>query len=107
MQARTAVTAFYLVACASGAVIGGAWAGTAQTASYGVTKDGATVHIFTMTNNHGMRAQVLDYGGTPSAPPAPGRGGKMAKVIPCRKDLAGNRRSGPTLRVTRRRAHQL
>src|SRR5260221_8578690 len=107
MQARTAVTAFYLVACASGAVIGGAWAGTVQTAAYGVTKDGATVHIFTMTNNHGMRAQVLDYGGTICAVEAPGRDGKMANVILCQKNLAGIEATGPMSALTGRYANRV
>ncbi len=107
MQAKTAVTAFFLVACASGAVMGGAWAGTVQTAAYGLTKDGATVHIFTMTNNHGMRAQVLDYGGVICAVEAPGRDGKMANVILCQKNLAGIEATGPMSALTGRYANRL
>ena len=75
-------------------VSGPAWAGTVKTGSYGVTKDGATVHIFTMTNNHGLRAQVLDYGGIVCAVEAPGRDGKMANVILCQKDLKGIEANG-------------
>ena len=107
MQARTAAAAFFLVACASGAMTGGARAGTVQTASYGVTKDGAAVHIFTMTNNHGMRAQVLDYGGVICAVEAPGRDGKMANVILCQKNLAVIEATGPMSALTGRYANRL
>jgi len=103
MQARTAVAAFFLMAWASG----GAWAGTVGTAVYGMTKDGATVHVFTMTNNHGMRAQVLDYGGIVCAVEAPGRDGKMANVILCQKDLKGIEATGPMSALTGRYANRL
>ena len=63
--------------------------------------DGATVHVFTMTNNHGMRAQVLDLGGIICDVEAPGRDGKMANVILCQKDLAGDRGDGPDERADR------
>ena len=65
-----------------------------NTAMFGTTKDGATVHIVTLTNNHGMRAQVLDYGGIVCDVEAPGRDGKMANVILCQKDLAGIEATG-------------
>src|SRR5882724_3804151 len=103
MQARTAVAAFFLMACASG----GAWAGTVNTAVYGTTKDGATVHIFTMTNNHGMRAQVLDYGGIICDVEAPGRDGKLANVILCQKDLKAIEASGPMSALTGRYANRI
>ena len=103
MQARTAVAAFFLMACASGS----AWAGTVGAAVYGMTKDGATVHVFTMTNNHGMRAQVLDYGGVICAVEAPGRDGKMANVILCQKNLKGIEATGPMSALTGRYANRL
>jgi aldose 1-epimerase len=84
-----------------------AWAGTVQSETYGVTKEGATVHIFTMTNNHGMRAQVLDYGGVVCAVEAPGRDGKMANVILCQKNLAGIEATGPMSALTGRYANRM
>src|SRR5215470_4757253 len=84
-----------------------AWAGTVKSDVYGTTKDGATVHVFTMTNNHGMRAQVLDLGGVICDVEAPGRDGKMANVILCQKDLAGIEASGPMSALTGRYANRI
>src|SRR3569833_2762078 len=86
---------------------GSARAGTVQNTVYGTTKDGATVHAFTMTNSHGMRAQVLDYGGVICAVEAPGRDGKMANVILCQKDLAGIEATGPMSALTGRYANRI
>jgi aldose 1-epimerase len=74
---------------------------------FGVTKDGATVHVFTMTNNHGMRAQVLDWGGIICDVEAPGRDGKMANVILCQKDLKAIEASGPMSALTGRYANRI
>ena len=84
-----------------------AGAGTVNTASFGTTKDGAAVHIFTLTNNHGLRAQVLDYGGIVCAVEAPGRDGKLANVILCQKDLAGIEATGPLSALTGRYANRI
>lgn len=84
-----------------------AWAGTVKSDVYGTTKDGATVHIFTMTNNHGMRAQVLDLGGVVCDVEAPGRDGKMANVILCQRNLAGIEATGPMSALTGRYANRL
>jgi len=83
------------------------WAGTVKTDVYGTTKDGATVHVFTMTNNHGLRAQVLDLGGIVCDVEAPGRDGKSANVILCQKDLKGIEASGPMSALTGRYANRL
>ena len=84
-----------------------AQAGTVQSQDFGVTKDGAAVHIFTMTNNHGLRAQVLDLGGIICDVEAPGRDGKLANVILCQKDLKGIEASGPMSALTGRYANRL
>jgi len=84
-----------------------AWAGMVKTDVYGTTREGAAVHIFTMTNNHGMRAQVLDYGGVVCAVEAPGRDGKLANVILCQKDFKGIEASGPMSALTGRYANRL
>jgi aldose 1-epimerase len=90
-----------------GAAAGPAWAGTVKTDVYGTTKEGAAVHVFTMTNNKGMRAQVLDYGGVVCDVEAPGRDGKMANVILCQKDFKGIEASGPMSALTGRYANRL
>jgi len=92
-----------LMASAAGA----AWAGTVKSEIFGTIKDGATVHVFTMTNNRGMRAQVLDYGGVVCAVEAPGRDGKMANVILCQKDLAAIEATGPMSALTGRYANRI
>src|SRR3954469_5762978 len=86
---------------------GSARAGTVQNTVYGTTKDGATVHAFTMTNSHGLRAEVLDYGGVVCAVEAPGRDGKMANVILCQKDLKGIEATGPMSALTGRYANRV
>ena len=84
-----------------------AQAGTIRSDVYGAMKDGATIHVFTMTNNHGMRAQVLDLGGVICDVEAPGRDGKMANVILCQKDLAGIEATGPMSAFTGRYANRI
>ncbi len=90
MKPGATITNLFLAALLAGP----AWAGTVKTDVYGTTKDGATVHVFTMTNNHGMRAQVLDLGGVVCDVEAPGRDGKLANVILCQKNLAGIEATG-------------
>src|SRR6201996_9743483 len=84
-----------------------AQAGTVKSDVFGVMKNGATVHVFTMTNNHGMRAQVLDLGGVICDVEAPGRDGRMANVILCQKDLAGIEATGPMSAFTGRYANRI
>ena len=84
-----------------------AQAGTVDTAVFGTTKDGARVHIFTLTNGHGLRAQVLDYGGIVCSVEAPDRNGKLANVILCQKDLASIEATGPLSALTGRYANRI
>jgi aldose 1-epimerase len=103
MKAGTVLGALVAAALFGGA----AQAGTVKTEVYGTTRDGATVHIFTLTNNHGMRAQVLDLGGIICDVEAPGRDGKMANVILCQKDLKGIEATGPMSALTGRYANRI
>ncbi len=82
-------------------------AGTVQSDIFGTTRDGATVHAFTMTNNHGLSARVLDYGGVICDVEAPGRDGKLANVILCQKDLKGIEATGAMSALTGRYANRL
>ena len=107
MRTGMAVTALVVAAFTGAAPMDGARAGTVDTSVYGTTKDGATVHVFTMTNNHGMRAQVLDYGAIVCSVEAPDRDGKMANVILCQKDLQGIEATGPMSALTGRYANRV
>jgi aldose 1-epimerase len=104
---KTGATVTMLLLAALAAPIGPALAGTVETAPFGATKDGTQTHVFTLTNNHGMRAQVLDYGGIICDVEAPGRDGKKANVILCQKDLAGIEATGPMSALTGRYANRL
>jgi len=84
-----------------------AQAGTVDTADFGTTKDGVPVHIFTLTNGHGLRAQVLDYGGIVCSVEVPDRNGKLANVILCQKDLAAIEATGPLSALTGRYANRI
>ena len=84
-----------------------AQAGTVDSADFGTTKDGIPVHIFTLTNGHGLRAQVLDYGGIVCSVEAPDRNGKLANVILCQKDLAAIEATGPLSALTGRYANRI
>jgi aldose 1-epimerase len=106
MTAGATLKGLFLAGLA-GALAAPAWAGTVKTDVYGTTKDGATVHVFTMTNSHGMRAQILDLGGVICDVEAPGRDGKLANVILCQKDLKGIEASGPMSALTGRYANRL
>jgi aldose 1-epimerase len=103
MKAAAHLGGLFLV----GLMAGTATAGTIKTDVYGTMKNGATVHVFTMTNNHGMRAQVLDLGGIICDVEAPGRDGRMANVILCQRDLAGIEATGPMSALTGRYANRI
>lgn len=48
---------------------------------FGKTADGTPVEIYTLTNAHGMEAQIMTYGGIVVSLKAPDRSGKMADVV--------------------------
>jgi aldose 1-epimerase len=48
---------------------------------YGVTAEGKAVHVYTLSNSHGMSAKILDYGGIISELNAPDRQGKLENVV--------------------------
>ena len=47
---------------------------------FGRTLDGASVHVYPLTNSKGMNVRILDYGGIISSLTVPDRSGKMADV---------------------------
>jgi aldose 1-epimerase len=48
---------------------------------YGVTAEGTAVHVYTLSNSHGLSAKILDYGGIISELNAPDRQGKLENVV--------------------------
>lgn len=48
---------------------------------FGTSKDGQTVHLYKLTNSHGMVAKVTTYGAILTELHAPDRDGKMADVV--------------------------
>jgi aldose 1-epimerase len=71
-----------------------AWASNAlgaevKVAPYGTTKDGHAVKAYTLVNDKGASATILDFGGTVSAIRVPDRDGKLANVVMSFADLSG------------------
>lgn len=56
---------------------------------YGKTRDGAPVEIYTLSNAHGMRAEIVTYGGAVMRLTAPDRAGKFDDVVLGMDDLQG------------------
>jgi aldose 1-epimerase len=54
---------------------------------YGVTADGRVVHVYTLSNSHGVTAKILDYGGMITELNAPDRGGHVKNVVLGLRDL--------------------
>src|SRR2546423_1179707 len=52
-----------------------------ETREFGKTADGTTVHECVMTNEHGVRAKVITYGGIVTELHTPDRQGKLADVV--------------------------
>jgi aldose 1-epimerase len=61
---------------------------------YGDKKDGAPVHAFTLGNEAGLKAMVLDMGGTITSIAITGRDGRRHDVVLGLKDLAAYEASG-------------
>ncbi len=50
-------------------------------ASFGKTTSGTEVTVFTLTNAHGLRAKVIEFGGTLISLEVPDRDAKMANIV--------------------------
>jgi aldose 1-epimerase len=61
---------------------------------YGTTADGRAVHIYTLSNAHGMSVKVLDYGGTITEINAPDRRGQTRNVVLGLPDLKAYEENG-------------
>lgn len=49
--------------------------------SFGTLRDGTTIHLFTLTNNHGMRVQITNYGGIITSMMVPEKTGNLGDVV--------------------------
>ncbi|MBC6989394.1 aldose epimerase family protein [Hymenobacter sp. BT491] len=49
--------------------------------SFGKTQDGTEVQLFTLTNAHGMKATITNYGGTVTSLLVPDKNGKLGDVV--------------------------
>jgi aldose 1-epimerase len=52
-----------------------------QKSSFGASRDGREIHLYTMTNAHGLRCSVATYGATLTELRAPDREGRWANLI--------------------------
>ncbi len=64
-------------------------AGEVRAAPFGTTQDGRLVTAYTLTNDNGASATILDFGGTIAEIRVPDRAGRMGNVVMSFADLAG------------------
>ena len=57
--------------------------------SFGKTSEGAEVQLFTLTNAHGLKATITNFGGTLTSLLVPDRQGKMGDIVLGFDDLGG------------------
>jgi aldose 1-epimerase len=65
-----------------------------KVSDYGVTADGRAVHVYTLSNDHGVSAKILDYGGIIMELNAPDRRGKNQNVVLSLPDLKAYEATG-------------
>ncbi len=58
-----------------------ATAASVTRAPFGMLADGDSVHVFTLTNAHGVQLRALDYGGIIQSLRTPGRTGRFADIV--------------------------
>ena len=81
-----------------------AFAGSVKVEPFGVLKDGRKVTAYTLVNDRGASATILDYGGKVTAIRVPDRNGKLGNTVQSFKDLAGWESSTYTSALTGRYA---
>ena len=63
--------------------------------AFGQLPDGREVHIFTLTNAHGIRARIMNYGATVVSLEVPDRDGKTADIVLGHDSLEGYLEASP------------
>jgi len=76
-----------LLAAMAGGGCTAAGAAEVKVAPYGTTKDGRAVTAFTLVNDRGASATILDYGGAIAAIRVPDRDGRLGNVVMSFADL--------------------
>jgi aldose 1-epimerase len=84
-NAATAICALLGLAVTSSTAL----AGQVTAAPYGTTQDGRDVVAYTLINDSGASATILDFGGTIAQIRVPDRHGRMGNVVISFADLAG------------------
>src|SRR6202158_6486064 len=77
------------VACVSVSVPGGATPTVTRT-PFGATADGRTAELFTLTNGHGIRITLTNYGGIITSLRPPDRSGRVGDIVLGYDNLAGS-----------------
>lgn len=67
-----------LLACSS---VGFSQTPTVTSNTFGTTSGGTNVLVYTLTNSHGLRAKVIEYGGTLISLEVPDRNGTLANIV--------------------------
>ena len=80
LRSASLAVALGLVAAASYAAEGGAGSPSVVKAAFGRMPDGTTVDRYTLTNSHGLQADVMTYGATLTAVRVPDREGRLANM---------------------------
>lgn len=62
-------------------IVSAAHAGTIEKTSFGTSKDGRQVDLYTMTNPHGMVVKFMTYGGVITEIDVPDRNGQIGDVV--------------------------
>ena len=65
-----------------------------RVSDYGVSADGKTVHVYTLSNAHMVSAKILDYGGIIAELNAPDRRGQVKNVVLGLSDLKAYEANG-------------
>ena len=105
-RAAIAITTCVVLGLACAPVIAGAQAqppgkvARVDKAKYGVTKDGAVVDVYTMTNSGGMVAKVITFGALLAELRVPDRTGAMADVVLGFSSLEGYESAQPYFGAT-------
>ncbi|KUG08563.1 aldose epimerase family protein [Solirubrum puertoriconensis] len=64
-------------------------------ASFGKTKDGQEVQLFTLTNAHGLKATITNYGGIVTSLTTPDKNGQQGDIVLGFDNLADYQRDAP------------
>src|SRR5271168_2390627 len=76
-------------------------------APYGATKDGRVISAYTLINDRGASATILDYGGAIAEIRVPDRDGRLGNVVMGFKDMASREAMGPVNAIVGRFANRL